>query len=81
MRLNHGMFALVLSASALGSTVAITGCAGSGVVYPYGSNYRRWGPGEDRYYRRWEVQTHRSHIDFQRRSRGEQNAYWGWRHR
>ena len=82
MRLNHGMLALMLSASALGSTLAITGCAGGGLVYdPYGRNYYRWNSGEERVYRRWEAGTHRNHMAFQSRSRGEQQAYWGWRHK
>ncbi|MEA2722920.1 MAG: hypothetical protein QOH59_691 [Gemmatimonadales bacterium] len=82
MRLNHGIFALMLSATALASAAATTACAGGGVVYdPYRHDYHRWNRGEDRLYRRWEVQGHRGHLDFQRRSAGEQSAYWGWRHK
>jgi hypothetical protein len=81
MRVKHAMIALTLFATALSAT-AVTGCASGGLVYDnYGHDYHRWNPGEDRFYRRWETGTHRSHMDFQRRSAGEQRAYWGWRHR
>jgi hypothetical protein len=80
MRLNHGMIALMVSAAALASPMM--GCAGGGVVYdPYRHDYHRWSRGEDRYYRQWELSTHRNHMDFQRRSPGDHQAYWGWRHR
>ena len=80
MRLNHGMIALMLSATAF--ALPMTGCAGGGPVYDsYRNDYYRWNRGEDRYYREWEIGTHRNHMDFNRRSAGEQRAYWGWRHR
>jgi hypothetical protein len=82
MRLNHRVIAVMLSATALASASAITACAGGGIVYdPYRHDYRRWNHGEDRFYQEWEIETHRVHMDFNRRSRGDQNAYWGWRHR
>ena len=80
MRVNHGMIALLLSATALASTM--TGCAGGDLVYdPYRHDYHRWNRGEDRFYRQWEATTHRDHVGFQRRSSGDQREYWGWRHR
>jgi hypothetical protein len=80
MRLHHGMIALIVSATAL--ALPMTGCAGGGVVYdPYRHDYHQWNRGEDRYYRQWESSTHRNHMDFQRRSPGDQQTYWGWRHR
>jgi len=82
MRLNHGIFALMLSATALASASAMTGCAGGGVYYDsYGRDYHRWNHGEDGFYLRWENQTHRGHVPFQRRSAADQRAYWGWRHK
>jgi len=82
MRLNHGIFALMLSATALAPAAATTGCAGGSTVYdPYRHDYHRWNRSEDQLYRRWEVQGHRSHVAFQRRSAGDQSAYWGWRHK
>ena len=72
--------ALMLSAAAFAMPLA--GCSGSGVVYdPYRQDYHRWNRGEDRLYRQWETGSHRGHTDFQRRSPGEQRAYWGWRHK
>ena len=82
MRLEHGMIALMLSAVVLASAVAMTGCAGDGLVYDsYAQDSHRWGHDEDRLYRQWEIETHHDHMDFQRRSAGDQHAYWGWRHR
>ena len=82
MRLNHGIIALMLSAGALGSVSAMTGCATDGLVYDsYGHQYHRWDRGEERFYRQWEIGTRRSHMNFQRRNLGDQRAYWGWRHR
>ena len=82
MRLNHGIFALMLSATALVSASAMTGCASGGLYYDsYGHDYHRWNRGEDRLYRQWEVEGHRNHMAFQRRSPGEQGTYWGWRHK
>ena len=81
MRLNHGIFALMLSATALASASAMTGCAGGSLYYDsYGHDYHRWDRGEDRFYLQREIETHRNHMDFQRRSPGDRHAYWGWRH-
>ena len=80
MRLNHGIFALILSTAALAS--AMTGCAGGSLVYdPYWRDYHPWDIGENRFYRQWEIRTHRNHMDFSRRRSEDQRAYWGWRHR
>jgi hypothetical protein len=82
MRLNHGIIALMLSAGALAPAAAMTGCAGTGVVYdPYWHDSHPWNRGEERFYRQWEVGTHRSHMSFTRRSAQDQRAYWNWRHR
>lgn len=82
MRLNHGMTTLMLSAILLASASAMTGCSTGGVVYdPYRQDYHQWNRGEDRLYRQWEVEGHRNHMDFQRRSPADQSAYRGWRHR
>lgn len=79
MRLNHGMLALMLSGAVLVSA-SVTGC-GSTLVYDSDwRDYHRWSPDENRYYRQWEIGTHRDHSAFQRRSDKEQREYWGWRH-
>lgn len=50
-----------------------TGCAPHRQVYA-------WTPGEETYYVQWEHETHRQHLDYDRRSKDEQNSYWKWRH-
>jgi hypothetical protein len=76
------MMTLMLSATALVSASAITGCAGGSLVYdPYRYDYHRWNRDENRLYARWEVETHRDHRDFHVRSAGDQGEYWRWRHR
>jgi hypothetical protein len=80
MRLNHGLFALMLASSALASASAMSGCAGSSLVYdPYYREYHPWDHEEDSYYRQWEFATNRDHMDFDRRAPTDQHAYWGWR--
>jgi hypothetical protein len=82
MRLNHRMIAMILSATVLASASVITGCAGDALVYdPYGHQYHQWNQGEERFYRQWEIRTHRGHMDFHRRNPGDQRAYWDWRHK
>ncbi len=82
MRLNHGVTAWMLSATLLVFGTAMTACATGGRYYDsYGHDYHRWNRGEDRLYRQWELNTHRRHLDFSRRSAGDKHAYWGWRHR
>jgi hypothetical protein len=39
-----------------------------------------WGPGESTYYVRWETETHRDHVDWEKRKDDEHKAYWAWRH-
>ena len=82
MRVTHGLMTLMLSATVLASASAMTGCAGGGLVYdPYYGAYHRWDHGEGGYYRRWESEGGRGHMDFARRSPADQHSYWGWRHR
>jgi hypothetical protein len=79
MRLSQGIIALMLSVTAL--LLPMTGCAGGSLVYdPYWLDSHRWNRSEDRYYRQWEIRTHRNHMAFNRRSSVDQRAYWGWRH-
>ena len=81
MRLNYRIITLMLSAAALATTPAITGCAADGLVYdPYWHDYHRWSHGEDSRYRRWEMGSNRVHVDFPDRTPGDQLAYWSWRH-
>jgi hypothetical protein len=41
--------------------------------------HREWGPGENTHYMQWESETHRNHLEYDRRSKADQNAYWDWR--
>jgi hypothetical protein len=49
------------------------GCAEHRRVYA-------WGPGETTYYAQWEHETHRDHLEWERRNDSDHNAYWKWRH-
>ena len=81
-RMHQGIIALMLSTGALVSASAMSGCAGDVLVYdPYLHDSHRWNRDDDRFYRRWEIDTHRAHTDFRRRDPDDRQAYWGWRHR
>ena len=76
----------LLLAGLLGLPVIITGCAGhAGYGYrvydPYARTYVVWGAGDQGYYSRCARENHRRvHRDFRKTSRGDQDAYWKWRH-
>jgi len=53
---------------------ALTGCAAHGHVY-----VQTYGPAEAPYYTQWERETHRSHMEYERREKAEQHEYWEWR--
>ena len=65
----RNLIPLVLAA-AFAAPVLTTGCAMRARVY---------GPGEAPYYTRWEHDTHRQDMDFNKRSKADQKAYWAWR--
>jgi len=72
--------ASLVLATGLTAAVLSTGCAVHARVYdPYYHDYHDWG-GEAGYYNQWEHDTHRDHMDFNRRSQADQKAYWEWRH-
>jgi len=73
-------FAPMLLASAIALPVLCTGCTGTVRVYdPYYNDYHVWAT-ETPYYTQWEHDTHRDHVDFAKRSKDDQKAYWDWRH-
>jgi hypothetical protein len=81
MRLSHRIIALILFPLALALSSAMTGCAGTAIVYdPFWHDSHRWSGGENRRYRQWEVGSNRAHVDFPDRTPGDQLAYWSWRH-
>jgi len=71
----------LLLAAALVSPVVFSGCAARVRVYDADhGDYHTWDNNEVVYYQRWEVDTHRDHRDFDRRSNDEKKEYWNWRH-
>lgn len=68
-----GRFGRYLVALAFMIPLLGTGCAEHRQVYA-------WGPGESGYYVEWEHETHREHLDYDRRDRDAQRDYWRWRH-
>jgi hypothetical protein len=68
-------------AAALGSSMFTVGCAVHARVYDgYYGDYHSWNDHEVVYYNRWEHDTRRDHVDFDKRSQADQKAYWQWRH-
>ena len=64
--------ARLLLASVLVVPLLSAGCADHRQVYA-------WGPGETTYYATWEHDTHRDHMDWERRNDADRKAYWKWR--
>lgn len=81
-------FRCLLAAAMLAAPVVFTGCSGQvgvGVGFrtydPYYRDYHVWNPSEQTYYNRWAVETHHDpHRDFRKMKKGDQQAYWKWRH-
>lgn len=70
----HSMFrkfSRLLLAAAIALPALTTGCAVHARVY---------GPGEEVYYTQWEHESHRDHVDYEKRKDAEQKEYWRWRH-
>lgn len=66
-----------LTSLILGSVLMIpllAGCAARGGVY-----VGTYGPPEAPYYTQWEHETHRQHVEYERRKKAEQHEYWEWR--
>jgi hypothetical protein len=82
MRPHHHLVTRLTIAALLVTTVTFGACAGHTRVYdPYYSDYHQWNSAEDGFYRRWEGETRRSHLDIGRRPAVEQHAYFDWRHK
>ena len=70
----------LLLAAAISAPALMTGCAARVRVYdPYYHDYHNWN-GETVYYNQWERDTHRDHVDYNKRNAADQKAYWDWRH-
>jgi hypothetical protein len=73
---------ILLMAAVLASSGLMAGCAGGVRIYdPYHHDYHRWNHTEGTRYQRWEVETHRDHVEFSVRKNDEQQQYWEWRHK
>jgi hypothetical protein len=71
---------VLLFTTLLATALFTSGCEVHARVYdPYYHDYHAWGP-EGGYYVQWERETHRDHMDFNRRNEGDKKAYWDWRH-
>ncbi|HTA80287.1 MAG TPA: hypothetical protein VK720_12130 [Terracidiphilus sp.] len=67
--------------AALALSVFTSGCTVHAGYYddPYYHD-RHAVSGEVVYYNQWEHDTHRDHVDFKKRNKDDQKAYWDWRH-
>jgi hypothetical protein len=71
---------LILLGAAFAAPLLTTGCEAHARAYdPYYGDYHVWS-GETAYYGRWEHDTHRDHMDFNKRSDADKKSYWDWRH-
>ncbi len=71
----------IVFAVAIALPVFTAGCAVHARVYddPYYHDSHPWS-GEVVYYGQWERDTHRDHVDFDKRNDSDKKAYWDWRH-
>lgn len=73
-------FSSLLLAAMMAVPLFCGGCtAHVGVYDPYYHDHHRWAA-EEPYYSQWEVNTHREHMDFAKRSDADKKAYWDYRH-
>ena len=70
---------VILMAGALASTGIVAGCAHP--HHDYDTVSVSWSAGEEPYYERWEHDTHRDHVDFDKRNDADKKEYWDWRHK
>ncbi len=70
-----------LLAAAIGAAGFTTGCAVHARIYdPYYHDYHPVS-GEVVYYNQWEHDTHRDHVDLEKRKDADKKEYWDWRHK
>jgi hypothetical protein len=81
MRIRHQLATRLMIIALAAAPLAMSACAGHRVYDPYYGDYHRWNSAEDGYYRQWEGETRRAHVDFGGRTPEEQHAYYDWRHR
>ena len=82
MRTVNKWLVTLLMTAAIATPVLISGCTGHVRVYDsYYHDYHPWDRNEVVFYGRWENETHRDHMDYDRRTPEDQHAYWDWRHK
>jgi len=69
-------------AASLAAPLITTGCAHhyTQVYDPYYTDYHRWGPDEEVYYRQWTNERHYEYKDYNHLDKDQQKDYWNWRH-
>jgi hypothetical protein len=73
-------FTSFLLATVIAIPLFCGGCAARVDVYdPYYRDHHVWAA-EEPYYAQWEHDTHRDHMDFNKRSDADKKEYWDWRH-
>jgi hypothetical protein len=78
-KISLGLFSWLLAA--IVSTAALnTGCAAHAYYDPYYHDYHPV-EGEAVYYSQWERDTHRDHVDLNKRNDADKKQYWDWRHK
>ncbi len=50
------------------------------VYDPYRHDYHPWNAGEERAYRAYLAEHHRSYLAYRRQRIAQRRAYWHWRH-
>lgn len=81
-KLGLSKLAPVAVASALLCPVFVSGCtpAPTYTDADHGDTHR-WDSHEADLYAHWEQETHRPHVEFNRRADPEKKEYWDWRHK
>ena len=74
--------AVLISALALGTIVASTGCAEQHhrTYDPYYHDYHTWNSGEEVYYKQWVGERHYEYVDYKHQTADRRKEYWRWRH-
>ena len=80
MPYQHRLARILTIATLVAAPITFAACASHQTYDPYYQDYHRWNSVEDGFYRRWEGETQRNHVAFERRPVEEQRTYYGWRH-
>jgi hypothetical protein len=72
--------ALAAPAGVLAAQHHATTTATRRIYDPYRRDYHRWTQSEERAYRAYLAEQHRTYLSYQRQRAAERRAYWHWRH-